>query len=81
MFKLAKLRYSAGKITNENVHKVGIITLGSHLENHGPALPIDTDAKIGANIALKASLECGAKFLGIIYPAHEIDEIDHDIHM
>ena len=77
---MVKLRYTAGNLFNPNVHKIGIIALGSHLENHGPALPIDTDAKIAAYIALQASLESGAKFLGIIYPAHEIEEINHGIH-
>ena len=78
---MAELRYRAGKIRDPGVHKVGIIALGSHLENHGPALPIDTDAKIGANIAFKASLETGAKFLGIIFPAYELDTIDHGVHV
>lgn len=78
---MVKLRYEAGHITNPKVHKIGIIALGSHLENHGPAIPIDTDAKIAAHIALQASLECGAKFLGIIYPAYELDEINHGIHV
>jgi len=77
---MVKLRYNAGNIFDKDVHKIGIIALGSHLENHGPALPIDTDAKIAAYIAFQASLESGAKFLGIIYPAHEIEEIDHGIH-
>lgn len=77
---MVKLRYSAGNVFNPAVHKIGIMALGSHLENHGPALPIDTDAKIAAYIALQASLESGAKFLGIIYPAHEIEEINHGIH-
>jgi len=77
---MVELRLEAGNISNPNVHKIGIIALGSHLENHGPALPIDTDAKIAAYIALHASLESGAKFLGIIYPAHEIEEINHGIH-
>ena len=45
------------------------------------ALPIDTDAKIGAHIALQASLQTGAKFLGIIFPAYELDTIDHGIHV
>lgn len=71
----------AGNIRNPDVHRIGIIALGSHLENHGPALPIDTDAKIAAHIALEASLMCGAKFLGIIYPAHELDEINHGKHV
>lgn len=78
---MAELRYRAGKIKDPEVHKIGIIALGSHLENHGPALPIDTDAKIGAHIAFKASLESGAKFLGIIFPAYELDEIDHGVHV
>ncbi len=78
---MAELRYRAGKIKDPEVHKIGIIALGSHLENHGPALPIDTDAKIGAHIAFQSSLESGAKFLGIIFPAYELDEINHGIHV
>ena len=78
---MAELRYRAGKIRDPGVHKIGIIALGSHLENHGPALPIDTDAKIAAHIAFKSSLETGAKFLGIIFPAYELDTIDHGIHV
>ncbi|WP_405308970.1 2-amino-5-formylamino-6-ribosylaminopyrimidin-4(3H)-one 5'-monophosphate deformylase [Methanobrevibacter sp.] len=78
---MAELRYRAGNVKDPGVHKIGIIALGSHLENHGPALPIDTDAKIGAHIAFQASLETGAKFLGIIFPAYELDEIDHGVHV
>ncbi len=78
---MVELRYTAGKIKNPEVHKIGVIALGSHLENHGPALPIDTDAKIGAHIAFQSSLESGAKFLGIIFPAYELDEINHGIHV
>ena len=78
---MVELRVNAGNVKNPNVHKIGIIALGSHLENHGPALPIDTDAKIASYIAFKASLESGAKFLGVIYPAHEIKEINHGIHV
>ena len=78
---MAELRYRAGKIRDTGVHKIGIIALGSHLENHGPALPIDTDAKIGAYIAFQSSLETGAKFLGIIFPAYELDTIDHGVHV
>ena len=78
---MVELRVNAGNVKNPNVHKVGIIALGSHLENHGPALPIDTDAKIASYIAFKAALESGAKFLGVIYPAHEIKEINHGIHV
>ncbi len=78
---MAELRYGAGKIRNPDVHKIGIIALGSHLENHGPALPIDTDAKIGAHIAFQSALQTGAKFLGIIFPAYELDTIDHGVHV
>ena len=78
---MAELRYGAGNIRDPGVHKIGIIALGSHLENHGPALPIDTDSKIGAQIAFQSSLLTGAKFLGIIFPAYELDEIDHGIHV
>lgn len=78
---MVELRLNAGNIRNPGIHKIGIIALGSHLENHGPALPIDTDAKIAAYIALEASLKCGAKFLGMIYPAHELDEINHGRHV
>ena len=78
---MAELRYRAGNIRDPGVHKIGIIALGSHLENHGPALPIDTDAKIGAHIAFQSSLLTGAKFLGIIFPAYELDTIDHGVHV
>ena len=78
---MAELRYRAGKIRDPGVHKIGIIALGSPLENHGPALPIDTDAKIAAHIALESSLKTGAKFLGIIFPAYELDTIDHGVHV
>ena len=85
---MAELRYRAGKIRDPGVHKIGIIALGSHLENHGPALPIDTDAKIGAvlthlcrYISFQSALETGAKFLGIIFPAYELDTIDHGVHV
>ena len=35
---MVELRVNAGNVKNPNVHKIGIIALGSHLENHGPAL-------------------------------------------
>ena len=78
---MAELRYRAGNIKDPQVHRIGIIALGSHLENHGPALPIDTDAKIAAHIAFQSSLLTGAKFLGIIFPAYELDTIDHGVHV
>ena len=78
---MAELRYRAGKIRDPGVHKIGIIALGSHLENHGPALPIDVDAKIASYIAFHSALESGAKYLGIIFPAYELDTIDHGVHV
>ena len=78
---MVDLRYNAGNVQNPNVHKIGILALGSHLENHGPALPIDTDAKIASYIAFQSALESGAKFLGVVYPAHEIKEINHGKHV
>ncbi|MDD5959586.1 MAG: 2-amino-5-formylamino-6-ribosylaminopyrimidin-4(3H)-one 5'-monophosphate deformylase [Methanobrevibacter wolinii] len=77
---MVDLRYNAGKVINEKVHEIGVIALGAHLENHGPALPIDTDAKIASYVAFNASVVSGAKFLGVIYPSYELKEIDHGIH-
>lgn len=78
---VVKLRYSSGNVISHKVHKIGILALGSHLENHGAALPIDTDSKIAAYLALQASLRTGAKFLGILYAASEYDYINHGIHI
>lgn len=77
---MAKLRYNAGRVIDENVHEIGIIALGSHLENHGPALPIDTDAKIASYVAFNSSVISGAKYLGVVYSSYELKEIDHGIH-
>lgn len=76
-----KLRYSSGNVISPKVHEIGILAVGSHLENHGAALPIDTDSKIAAHLALQASLRSGAKFLGILYAATEYDYIKHGIHI
>lgn len=76
-----KLRYSSGNVISPKVHEIGVLAIGSHLENHGAALPIDTDSKIAAHIALQASLRSGAKFLGILYAATEYDYIKHGIHI
>ncbi|XRP96617.1 2-amino-5-formylamino-6-ribosylaminopyrimidin-4(3H)-one 5'-monophosphate deformylase [Methanocaldococcus sp. 16A] len=75
-----QLRVSSGNILNEKVHKVGIIALGSFLENHGAVLPIDTDIKIASYIALKASILTGAKFLGVVIPSTEYEYVKHGIH-
>lgn len=78
---MVKLRYSSGKVLKEDVHKIGVLALGSHLENHGAALPIDTDAKIAAYLALQVSLKTGAKYLGVLYGAAEYQYVKHGKHM
>lgn len=78
---MVDLRYSSGNLFSPQVHRIGILALGSHLENHGAALPIDTDAKIASYLALKASLISGAKFLGILYAATEYPYVKHGKHM
>jgi len=78
---MVKLRYSSGKVISGNVHKIGVLALGSHLENHGAALPIDTDSKIAAYLSLQVALRTGAKFLGILYAATEYDYVKHGKHM
>lgn len=76
-----ELKYNSGKIISENIHEIGIIALGSHRENHGSVLPIDTDSKIAANIALKVATKTGATFLGIFPAATEYDYVKHGIHL
>lgn len=78
---MVKLRFTSGNVLSEEVHKIGLLALGSHLENHGAALPIDTDSKIAAYLALQASLRTGAKFLGILYAASEFSYVKHGKHM
>jgi len=78
---MTELRYDSGNVISPQVHRVGILAIGSHLENHGAALPIDTDAKIASYIGLQASLITGAKFLGILYAATEYPYIDHGVHL
>jgi len=76
-----KLKYGSGNVISEDIHQIGIIALGSHRENHGTALPIDTDSKIAANIALNVATKTGATFLGIFYGATEYDFVKHGIHL
>lgn len=76
-----KLKYGSGKVLSEKVHEIGIIALGSHRENHGAALPIDTDSKIAANVAVTVATKTGATFLGIFYAATEYDYVKHGIHL
>ncbi|MBE6487220.1 MAG: 2-amino-5-formylamino-6-ribosylaminopyrimidin-4(3H)-one 5'-monophosphate deformylase [Methanosphaera stadtmanae] len=75
------LKYSSGNVISKNVHKIGIISLGSHRENHGSALPIDTDSKIAANVALRVATDCGATYLGIFYAATEYSYVQHGHHL
>ncbi len=77
---MVELRKDAGKILEEGVHEIGVIALGSHLENHGIALPIDTDIKIAAFLALKACIETGAHIIGVANLACEKSYIKHGIH-
>ncbi len=74
------LRLNSGNVINENVHKIGVVALGSFLENHGTLLPIDTDIKIASYISLKSCLLTGAKFLGVVIPSTEFNYIKHGIH-
>lgn len=78
---MVELRYSSGKLLSPEVHKIGIMAIGSHLENHGAALPIDTDSKIASYLAFQASVRTGAKFLGILYAATEYDYVKHGVHL
>lgn len=81
MIRMIKIRYSSGKVLSTDVHKIGVLAIGSHLENHGASLPIDTDSKIASYLALEASLRTGAKFIGILYAATEYDYVKHGVHL
>lgn len=76
-----KLKYSSGKVLDEKIHKIGLIALGSHRENHGSCLPIDTDSKIAANVTLKVATQTGATYLGIFYAATEYEYVKHGHHL
>jgi len=78
---MVKLRYSAGNVISPEVHRIGVLAIGSHLENHGPCLPIDTDAKIASHLALQAAIRTGAKFLGVLYAATEYEYVQHGKHI
>ena len=81
MIGMIKLRYSSGEVLSPDVHKIGVLAIGSHLENHGAALPIDTDSKIASFLALETSFRTGAKFIGILYAATEYKYVKHGIHL
>ncbi len=77
---MVELRRNAGKVISRDVHEIGVIALGSHLENHGAALPIDTDIKIATFLALKACIETGAHIIGVANLACEKSYIKHGVH-
>ncbi|HID60493.1 MAG TPA: 2-amino-5-formylamino-6-ribosylaminopyrimidin-4(3H)-one 5'-monophosphate deformylase [Hadesarchaea archaeon] len=54
--------------------------MGSHVERHGAALPLDTDAKIASYVAQEAARRAGAKFLGILKTSYELPRIDTGQH-
>jgi len=60
--------------------KIGIISMGSHEEDHGPALPLDTDARIAEHIAKRVSEETGIEFLETMKSSHEFLDIEHGNH-
>lgn len=60
--------------------RVGVLALGSHLERHGAALPLDTDAKIAGHIAREAAKITGASFLGVLGSSYELPGIDTGEH-
>jgi 2-amino-5-formylamino-6-ribosylaminopyrimidin-4(3H)-one 5'-monophosphate deformylase len=62
------------------IHDIGIIVLGSQLENHGAVLPTDTDTKIAMYVAIQAGVKTGAKLVGIVNPACEYEYIKHGKH-
>jgi 2-amino-5-formylamino-6-ribosylaminopyrimidin-4(3H)-one 5'-monophosphate deformylase len=81
MDKNIKMKYSSGNVLSEKIHKIGLIALGSHRENHGSCLPIDTDSKIASNVTLKVATNTGATYLGIFYGATEYDYVKHGHHL
>ena len=81
MDKSVKMKYSSGNVLSDKIHKIGLIALGSHRENHGSCLPIDTDSKIASNVCLKVATDTGATYLGIFYAATEYDYVKHGHHL
>jgi 2-amino-5-formylamino-6-ribosylaminopyrimidin-4(3H)-one 5'-monophosphate deformylase len=59
---------------------VGLIVLGSQEEIHG-LLPVDTDTKIAAYVAFKASVITEAKLVGIVNSATEYEYLKHGKHV
>ncbi len=60
--------------------QIGIIAIGSHEEDHGPALPPDTDARIADHIGRKVAEETSAEFLGTLDSSHEFLDINTGNH-
>ena len=76
-----RLKYDSGNVISPKVHQIGVLALGSPLENHGSVLPIDTDSKIASYIALNSSIKTGAAFIGIIPAGTEYSYVEHGIHL
>ena len=81
MNKSIQMKYSSGRVLSDKIHRIGVIALGSHRENHGTSLPIDTDSKIAANVTLKVATDTGATYLGIFYAATEYAYVKHGWHL
>lgn len=60
--------------------QVGIIAIGSHEEDHGPALPSDTDARIASHIGRETAEKTNAEFLGTLKSSHEFLDINTGNH-
>ncbi len=60
--------------------QVGIIAIGSHEEDHGPALPPDTDARIASHIGRETAEKTIAEFLVTLKSSHEFLDINTGNH-
>lgn len=60
--------------------EIGIVSVGSHEEKHGPALPLDTDARIAEHIGRETAARTNAEFLGTLHSSHEFLDIDTGNH-
>jgi len=60
--------------------EIGIMSLGSHDEKHGAALPLDTDVKLATFVAQEAAKKTGAKLIGVLYSSFELPGIETGEH-
>ena len=75
------LRYESGSVISSKVHGIGILAIGSHLENHGAALPIDTDSKIAVIYWTSSIINYWSKISWDLYAATEYPHINHGVHL